>query len=170
MYDDFYGRIYCELIDSLEQGRGGPFAAAVIKGDRLLSIGTNTVIETCDVSRHAEINTIAKAGRAMQSPHLVDTILLATHFPCLMCYHAIKWAKIERVVFVFDYDETETLFGIRGDNIFLHDLEIPCQTLEHAPGLKLQRYESSLTRELYRGKLFELWNSKYRDKCSSYDL
>ena len=85
-HDVFFQSLYGALIASMQKGQGGPFAAGVVSGGELISVGTNSVLASHDVSRHAEINALAGAGRMRKTFNLSDSILLTSHFPCLMCY------------------------------------------------------------------------------------
>ena len=161
--------LYGELKRSLEQGAGGPFAAAVLHRGEVIGTGTNTVLRDRDVSRHGEINALAAAGRAMGKVPLEDAELLTTHYPCLMCYHAAKWAGIRRIHFVFDYEETARLFGFHGDLRFLRDLRLSEDALAGDPTVELTRVESALVDSLYRQELVDLWES-YSEALSGYDV
>ena len=169
-HDVFFQSLYGALIASMQKGQGGPFAAGVVSGGELISVGTNSVLASHDVSRHAEINALAGAGRMRKTFNLSDSILLTSHFPCLMCYHAIKWAQIKTAYYLFDYTDTEKIFGFRGDSAFLKDLSLEPGVLQADPGLELIRYRSQKTEALYRGVLVKRWNEEFKETCSGYDL
>ena len=161
-------RLHEEVLASLEAGNGGPFAAAVVKQGRVVATGTNTVLRDLDVSHHGEISALAAAGAALGSVDLAECELVTTHFPCLMCYHAIKWAGIRQGYFVFDYHETEELFGFLGDSRFFGDLGL--KRLDGDPALRLDRIESAVVDSLFRTDLVDVWNNRYRDRLSAYDV
>jgi tRNA(Arg) A34 adenosine deaminase TadA len=166
----FFLELYEALLGSLERCEGGPFAAGVVQGGTLIARGTNSVLVDRDVSRHAEINALAAAGGGLGAARESDTVLLSTHFPCLMCYHAVKWARIGRVYYLFDYAETERLFGFRGDRLMLEELGVPFEALASSPSLKACRLRSPELERLYRDELVRLWNEKYRATCGEYDI
>ncbi len=83
---------------NVEEG-GGPFAALVVQGGRVIGEGTNRVTTTNDPTAHAEIVAIREACRALQSFQLDDCDVYTTCEPCPMCLGAIYWARPRRVYF-----------------------------------------------------------------------
>jgi len=168
--DGLFRRMYTALVESLERGEGGPFAASVVVNGRAVSIGTNTVIRSFDVSRHAEINALAEAGRRLERCHLHEAVLLTTHYPCLMCYNALKWAGIPTAYYLFDYEETERLFGFSGDSRLLKDLSLTSDTLDADPSVDMIRYRSPLTDRLFAESLVRRWREEFEPECEDYDI
>ncbi len=168
--DDLLGMMYERVAASLEQGWGGPFAAAVARQGVLLGVGTNTVLRDRDASRHGEINALAAAGAAVGTVPMTDVELLTSHFPCLMCYHALKWAGVRRFYYVFDYEETERLFGFRGDAAMLADLGLAADALLRDPSLEAVRVGGEVVERLYRGELVSRWNREFRERLGAYDI
>lgn len=158
------------LAASLEQGWGGPFAAVVAREGSPLGVGTNTVLRDRDPSRHAEINALAAAGAAAGGVPMVGVELVTSHFPCLMCYHALKWAGVQRFYYVFDYEETERLFGFRGDARLLADLGLAADALLRDPSLEIVRVGGDVVSRLYRGELVSRWNREFRARLGAYDI
>jgi tRNA(Arg) A34 adenosine deaminase TadA len=169
-FDAAFEKVFDAIVSSLRNQGGGPFGAAVLKDGELIGLGTNRVLATGDVSRHAEIEALAEASRATGSLHLKGCLLLTSHFPCMMCYHAIKWAGIDEARFVFDTEQTRELFGFQGDSAFLSDLSISQEGLNADPGLRTHRYCSAITESLFFGKLPAVWNSKAYTHLASYDV
>lgn len=168
--EELYCELYEDLIGSLERGEGGPFAAGILRDGVLIARGTNSVLATYDVSRHAEINALAEAGRRLGSIRLEKAALLTTHFPCLMCYHALKWARIGRLYYLFDYGETERLFGFRGDGVLLAELDLSFDRLAASPALPAHRVRRPRLDRLYRERLVALWNERFRQRLGGYDI
>jgi guanine deaminase len=168
--DSYFKTLFETLVESLKRGLGGPFAAGVVHQEELIAVGTNSVLSSFDVSRHAEVNAVAAAGAKRRLYHMPDSILLTTHFPCLMCYHAIKWARIPTVYYVFDYDETESLFGFSGDSSFLEDLQMSKERVAEDPSLKVIRYRTPMIESVYYGELIRRWNEEFKEHCSDYDI
>jgi tRNA(Arg) A34 adenosine deaminase TadA len=83
---------------------GGPFAAAVFSGDgRLVAPGVNLVLSlNCSIV-HAEIVALALAQKVLGRYDLSDEgrerceLVTATE-PCAMCFGAIPWSGVSRVV------------------------------------------------------------------------
>lgn len=89
---------------NVQNETGGPFAAAVFENDgRLVAAGVNLVITSkCSVF-HAEIVALALAQRVMGRYDLSDGgrlhyDLIATSEPCAMCFGAIPWSGVQRLV------------------------------------------------------------------------
>ena len=167
---DVLARLYPRLIGSLEAGTGGPFVAGVLLGGELVGWGTNTVLRDRDVTRHAEMNALGDAGRRTGRVHLEGALLVTSHFPCLMCFHAAKWAAIRDIRYFFGYEETERIFGFRGDARMLADLGLRQDALDNDPAVRLTRIEDARLDELYRRDLAEAWSSTYRARCGAYDV
>lgn len=87
---------------NIEHGTGGPFAAAVFtSGGNLVSVGVNRVEPEHVAVAHAEILAIALAGQALGSFDLSTsgaTTLATTTEPCAMCYGAVPWSGVARLV------------------------------------------------------------------------
>jgi tRNA(Arg) A34 adenosine deaminase TadA len=84
----------------IAESRGAPvFTAAVLRGGAELCRAQNRVAETCDPTRHAEVEAIARAGSIIGGPDLTGCTLIASCQPCEMCLAAMRWAGIDRVVF-----------------------------------------------------------------------
>jgi guanine deaminase len=86
-------------IDNVRSGRGGPFAAVIVKDDRIIATGTNQVTSTNDPSAHAEIVAIRNACTALGTFQLDGCDIYTTCEPCPMCLGAIYWARPARVFF-----------------------------------------------------------------------
>jgi len=90
---------------NVEQGTGGPFAAAVFERDsgRLVAPGVNLVVPSnCSVA-HAEMVAIMLAQQVVGSFDLGAVGLPAFELvtsaePCAMCLGAIPWSGVRRVV------------------------------------------------------------------------
>jgi tRNA(Arg) A34 adenosine deaminase TadA len=80
-------------------GRGGPFAALVVRGDRTIATGANAVTATYDPTAHAEVQAIRAAGRALGAFNLSGCELYTSCEPCPMCLAAAYWARVDRVYF-----------------------------------------------------------------------
>lgn len=86
-------------IENVKLGRGGPFAAIVVKNGEIVGTGTNLVASTNDPTAHAEIVAIREACRKLGSFQLGGCEMYATCEPCPMCLGAIYWARPGRVFF-----------------------------------------------------------------------
>ena len=96
-------QLLSELCDwALERAAtdGAPqFTAAVLSGETEIARAHNEVARTCDPSRHAEIVAIAAAGRHLGRRDLSGHTLLSSCQPCEMCLAAMRWSRIDRLIF-----------------------------------------------------------------------
>ncbi len=78
-----------------------PVGAVLVdyKNNKIISSGSNTVIEDSDPTAHAEINIIRAACREKLSTHLDDCDIYITLEPCAMCAQAISNARIRRIYY-----------------------------------------------------------------------
>lgn len=80
-------------------GHGGPFGAVIVKNGKIVAQAHNTVLKRNDPTCHAEINTIRRAARKLNSIFLKGCTLYSTTEPCPMCFSAIHWAKIPKIIY-----------------------------------------------------------------------
>ncbi len=86
-------------IENVRSGRGGPFAAIVVKDGKIIAEGVNQVTYTNDPTAHAEVVAIREACKKLANFELKDCELYTTCEPCPMCLGAIYWARPARVYF-----------------------------------------------------------------------
>lgn len=86
-------------VENVHSGRGGPFAAVVVKAGRIIAAGANSVTSTNDPTAHAEITAIREACRILGAFQLIGCEIYTSCEPCPMCLGAIYWARPERVYF-----------------------------------------------------------------------
>lgn len=77
---------------------GGPFGACIVKKGRVISASRNTVLKN-DATCHAEINAIRQASRKLRTYDLSGCVIYSTTEPCPMCFAAIHWARIKKIVY-----------------------------------------------------------------------
>jgi len=83
----------------IDRGEGGPFGAVVVKAGRVIGRGHNRVILGNDPTAHAEMVAIRDACRRLKGFDLRGAALYSTCEPCPMCFGAILWARLDRLVF-----------------------------------------------------------------------
>jgi guanine deaminase len=86
-------------IENVRSGRGGPFAAVVVKDGHIIASGTNQVTSANDPTAHAEVVAIRAACAVLGSFQLAGCDVYTTCEPCPMCLGAIYWARPNRVFF-----------------------------------------------------------------------
>jgi guanine deaminase len=85
--------------ENVRAGRGGPFAAVVVKDGHIIASGTNSVTSTNDPTAHAEVTAIREACRALGAFQLPGCEIYTSCEPCPMCLGAIYWARPDRVFY-----------------------------------------------------------------------
>ena len=85
-------------IESVNRGTG-PFGAVIVKDDKIIAEGFNTVTLIKDPTSHAEIVAIRSACKKLNNFILDDCILYTTCEPCPMCLSAIYWARINKIFY-----------------------------------------------------------------------
>jgi guanine deaminase len=85
-------------IKSVNSGTG-PFGAVIVKNNKIISEGFNTVTLVNDPTSHAEIAAIRIACKDLNNFSLEGCDLYTTCEPCPMCLSAIYWARIDKVYY-----------------------------------------------------------------------
>lgn len=112
------GRFAQEIRKScIEDKKGGPFGALVLKEGQIVAVGFNEVTSTNDPTAHAEVQAIRKACKKLNTFDLTGCELYASGFPCPMCMSAIIWANIKKVYYSANYLDAEEI-GFRDKHIF----------------------------------------------------
>ena len=96
---DFMRRAIALGLENVRNGRGGPFAALVVKDCCVVAEGANYVTTTNDPTAHAEVVAIREACRKLGDFQLTGCDLYTTCEPCPMCLGAIYWARLARVFY-----------------------------------------------------------------------
>ncbi len=97
--DEIWMRYAIALAQRAQQQGEVPVGAILIKENQLVAEGWNLPITTHDVTAHAEILAMRRAGQVLHNYRLVETTLYVTLEPCVMCMGAISQARIQRLVF-----------------------------------------------------------------------
>ena len=85
-------------IKSVNSGTG-PFGAVIVKDNKIISEGFNTVTLSNDPTSHAEIVAIRSACKGLNNFSLEGCDLFTTCEPCPMCLSAIYWAHIDEIYY-----------------------------------------------------------------------
>ncbi len=84
-----------------------PFGACVVRGGDVLACEHNQVWASTDPTAHAEVQAIREACRGLDTVHLSGSTIYSTTEPCPMCFAAIHWARIERIVYAADIADAQ---------------------------------------------------------------
>lgn len=83
----------------IENDDGGPFGAVIVQDGVVISKAHNEVLRRNDPTAHAEILAIRRASAILGSFDLSTCEIYSTSQPCPMCFAAIFWARIRRLVY-----------------------------------------------------------------------
>ena len=122
-----------------------PVGAIVVKDNKVIGAGFNSVIRDHSVTAHAEINAINAASKAMKNCRLVNCDLYVTLEPCHMCAKAIVDARIDNVYFAAFEPKTGSIVSV--DNFF--DKKFLNHRVNYASGL-MQDESSKLLKDFFR--------------------
>jgi tRNA(Arg) A34 adenosine deaminase TadA len=76
-----------------------PFGCAIAVRGRLVACGHNAVLQTTDITAHAEMNAVRAACREVGDIFLSGAIVATTCEPCPMCMAALHWARVDTVYY-----------------------------------------------------------------------
>lgn len=91
--------------EGIRKAEGGPFGAAIVRGSQVIAVAHNTVLKNHDATCHAEVNAIRVASRKLRRFDLSDCVIYSTTEPCPMCFSAIHWARIAKVIFGTSFED-----------------------------------------------------------------
>lgn len=142
-------------VANVEEGKGGPFGAVIVKDGKIIARGVNQVTSSNDPTAHAEVVAIRMACQALNSFQLGGCEIYTSCEPCPMCLGAIYWARIVKIY----YASTRTDAALAGfDDAHLYDelnapqkrRSIPCeQLLQHQAGEALRLWLDTVNRVAY---------------------
>ena len=83
----------------ITQNDGGPFGCVIVKDDKIVGRGSNTVTSSNDPTAHAEIVAIRDACKNLGTFQLEGCEVYTSCEPCPMCLGAIYWARPKIIYF-----------------------------------------------------------------------
>lgn len=86
-----------------------PFGACIVKNGKMVCSVHNVVWKTTDITAHAEINAIRTACKKLKTIDLSGCTIYSTCEPCPMCFSAIHWARIGKIVYGCSIDDAERI-------------------------------------------------------------
>ena len=96
---EFLRRAIALATENVTSGRGGPFAAVIVRAGAIVGEGANTVTAGNDPTAHGEVNAIRAACKALGTFSLAGCELYTSCEPCPMCLAASYWARLDAVYF-----------------------------------------------------------------------
>ena len=148
MSKEFMKRAIELSIKSVNSGTG-PFGAVIVKENKIISEGFNTVTINNDPTAHAEIVAIRKACKGLDSFSLKDCDLYTTCEPCPMCLSAIYWARINKIYYANTRSDADKIDF--SDALIYEELNKTIQERK-IPMHQMMREEAL--------KAFEMWDKK----------
>jgi tRNA(adenine34) deaminase len=100
---------------------------ASLEGDRVIARAHNRPLALNDPTAHAEILAMREAGLFCENYRLINTLLVVTVEPCLMCMGAAINARISRLVFGAKDPKAGaaiSLFNLAAENRLNHKIAV----------------------------------------------
>ena len=148
MNNKFMKRAIELSIKSVNSGTG-PFGALIVKDNKVISEGFNTVTLTKDPTSHAEIVAIRNACKVLNNFSLEGYDLYTTCEPCPMCLSAIYWARIKKIYYANTRSDAQKIDF--SDSMIYEELNKTIKDRK-IPMNQIMREEAI--------KAFELWDKK----------
>ena len=105
-------------VANVEDGKGGPFGAVVVKDGVIIAHGANEVTSSNDPTAHAEVVAIRKACKALNTFQLDGCEIYTSCEPCPMCLGAIYWARPSKLFYA---NSKEDAAKIQFDDQFIYE-------------------------------------------------
>ncbi|CAN5271700.1 guanine deaminase [soil metagenome] len=98
--DEYFMRYAISLAQNgIDEDKGGPFGAIVVRNGEVIGEGCNRVTSTNDPTAHAEIVAIRNACENIGNFQLENCTIYTSCEPCPMCLGAIYWARPTQMFF-----------------------------------------------------------------------
>ena len=96
---EFLRRAIALATQNVTSGRGGPFAALIVRKGQVVAECANVVTTTKDPTAHAEVTAIRAAAKALNNFSLSGCELYTSCEPCPMCLAAAHWARLDAIFY-----------------------------------------------------------------------
>ncbi len=125
-----------------------PFGACIVRNGLVISCAHNIVWKDTDITAHAEICAIRDACKRLKKVDLSGCVIYSTCEPCPMCFGAIHWAGINKIIYGVKIKDAKG-FGF-------NELCISSKKLRQMAASKIEITGGLLRTENL--KLFEIWS------------
>lgn len=105
-------------VNNVEEGKGGPFGAVVVKEGKIIARGVNQVTINNDPTAHAEVMAIRNACAELNTFILDGCEIYTSCEPCPMCLGAIYWARPAKLFYA---NTKEDATAINFDDQFIYE-------------------------------------------------
>ena len=136
--------------EKMNEGAGGPFGAVVVKDGKIIGRGWNMVTSKNDPTAHAEVSAIRDACKNLDTFDLTGCELYTSCEPCPMCFGAIQWARIAKVLYANTAEDADKVAGFDDENFY--------QEFKKDPADRKITFEQIGREEAI--KVFEEWRDK----------
>lgn len=123
MNPDFLREAIRLSLEGMQQHGGGPFGAVIVRDQKIVGRGWNTVASTNDPTAHGEVNAIRDACAKLKTFVLAGCDIYSSCEPCPMCLASIYWARLDRIYYAAGCDDAEVAGFADGD--FYRELALP---------------------------------------------
>jgi tRNA(Arg) A34 adenosine deaminase TadA len=134
--------------ESVKNG-GGPFGAVIVKDGEIVAKSSNSVTKDNDPTAHAEVNTIRKACRELNTFDLSGCVIFTSCEPCPMCFGAIHWARLDKIYYANTKADAK---NIGFDDSFIYEEIAKPYDKRTIPNIQISRDEALAS--------FRLWQEK----------
>lgn len=150
MEKKFMRAAFREAQKNIKKIEGGPFGAVIVKDGKAIAKAHNTIYKHNDPTAHAEVNAIRKACKKLKTQTLEGCEIYSSCEPCPMCFSAIHWARINKVIFSSRIEDAiEAGFN---------EIRISDEKLKELGHLQIEIIPNLLKEE--GKKIFEIWKKE----------
>ena len=128
---------------------GGPFGSVIVKNDKIIAEGSNTVTSSNDPTAHGEIVAIREACQNLNTFDLSGCEIYTSCEPCPMCLSAIYWSRLDKIYYANTREDAK---NIDFDDSFIYT-EIPKKIDDRKIKMVQMLREEAL-------KAFKIWDKK----------
>jgi guanine deaminase len=138
--DEKFMRVALELCHRGVEFGQSPFGSCIVCNGEVIAAAHNRVWANTDPTAHAEVVTLREAAEARGGISFADCTIYSTTEPCPMCFGAIHWARITRIVYGASVQDAKD-YGF-------NELQISNQTLKEISGSKVELIGGVLREEV----------------------
>lgn len=138
-----------EAARGMSSGDGGPFGVVIAREGEVIARAHNTVLKDNNATHHAEILAISEASSKLKAFDLSGCTIYTTTEPCPMCFSAIHWARIDKIVYGTEISDVKAL----GFN----ELTISAQEMKERSGSRLNIISGFMLEECQ--ELLKAWQA-----------
>ncbi|MGF1633737.1 MAG: nucleoside deaminase [Phycisphaerae bacterium] len=148
--DETYMRLALERCREGVLAGQSPFGAVIVRDGQILAATHNRVRLDTDPSAHGEVVCIRAACRHVGDISLKGATIYSTTEPCPMCFTAIHWADIGRIVYAARVEDAKR-FGFK-------ELQISNAKMKQVSGSEIELVPDMLRDDALA--LYDLWKEQ----------